>query len=75
MEHFRVLPTEKRMKEMTIDQMEILYLNFIEGISDEELRYIYRNDHPTNAIDNSDLEELGYTEEDMVEINKAIESI
>lgn len=71
MGHFQILPTDQRMKELTRDQMELLYIGYLTSPSDEELRNAYRNSKK-EIESNEALEEMGYNSEEMEEINKAI---
>jgi hypothetical protein len=41
MEHFRILPTDQRIKELSEEQIEILYLSFLHLPEDDSVRYSY----------------------------------
>lgn len=54
--------------------MELLYISYLTSPSDEELRNAYRKGKE-EIESNEALEDLGYNEEEMKEINKAISDI
>lgn len=62
------------MKELTLDQMELLYIDYLTSPSNEELRNAYRKEQ-SEVSSTKELEDLGYSEEEMKEINKAISDI
>lgn len=42
MEHFRMLPTDPKFKELTDEQIEILYLNYLKSPEDSDMKAFYR---------------------------------
>lgn len=71
MEHFRILPTDQRMKNLNERQIEILYYNFLISPTDEEIKNEYRKEIKKKS-DSEDLKDLGYSKEELEQINKAI---
>ena len=76
-EHFRILPTDQRFKDLTKEQMEFLYLNFLEAPDENVIKKAYIKTYikEERKIDDSDLKDLGYDKEGMEEINKALEDL
>jgi len=73
MEHFKILPTDDRFKKLTIDQMEILYYNFLNTPSDEAQRKYYldkisNKDKVDSIPEDYAVSVLGYTKEDIAKI-------
>jgi len=75
-EHFRILPTDKRYKKLSEDQIEILFCNFLSSPIDEEYKNTYRKGmSKTDVIKTMPKEifkEMGYSEEDMKKIGQEI---
>lgn len=59
------------MKELTPRMLELLYVNFITGYSDNEYRRAYRASIKQNIAD-SDLKDMNYSDEEIEEINAAL---
>lgn len=70
-EHFRCLPTDSRLRNLSEFQLLILYLNAAHGLSDEEFRrnWFLRRAKEENRKNDEEtkrelIEEFGYTEEE-----------
>lgn len=76
MEHFRVLPTDPRVLELTDSQIELLFINACQSAGDDELRESYRRivskRREAEALPVSDLEKMGYTHEMIEAIKEGI---
>lgn len=70
--HFKVLPTDKRFKDLTENQKELLLAGFIENPTDKEIMQYYRN-MSKELINEDDIiafKEMGYTQEQIDRIQK-----
>ena len=78
MEHFRVLPTDPKFINLTIDQMELLYVYSVGSPTDEEMKHMYRKHKKEmleeNKIPENKLEEMGYSENDIKRIKEVIKN-
>ena len=76
MEHFRILPTDSRYKELTVEQMEALFMNAIRSMSDDEHREIYRKHAQSERLKNTlpvdTFKEMGYSSTDIAEIKRSL---
>lgn len=74
--HFRILPTDPRYKELTEEQCELLFLDFLNSPTDEECLQFYREKEESKAVVEElpieDLEEMGYSDEEIKNIIKAV---
>ena len=72
-EHFRVLPTDRRYKKLTEEQIEILFCSFVSSPTDDEYKQAFRRGmSKKEVIDTMPkelMEEMGYTEEDVQQIS------
>lgn len=68
-EHFRILPTDKRFKQLSLDQMELLYYSFLNMPLDDALRkYYYDNKEKEDTIKSlpeEQLHRMGYSKDDI----------
>lgn len=73
-EHFRILPTDKRFKRLRWDQVELLFINYISQPSDEQYRqtYIESKQKEVEEIPESSMLDMGYNEDEIKEIAKII---
>ncbi len=73
-EHFRILPTDKRFKRLRWDQVELLFINYISQPSDEQYRqtYIESKQKEVEEIPESSMLDMGYNEDEIKEIAKVI---
>lgn len=73
-DRFKILPTDPRFKELTVDVMEALFISAMEIPSDEEYRDLYRKAKFEEEMElpEDELKKLGYSEEDMIEIKEAV---
>ncbi len=73
-EHFRILPTDKRFKRLKWDQVELLFVNYISQPSDEQYRqtYIESKQKEIEEIPESSMLNMGYNEDEIKEIAKII---
>ena len=74
--HFRILPTDPRYKELTDEQAELLFLDFLTSATDEEYLRFYREGKEKEAamkeLPIEDLKEMEYTDEEIQDIIKAV---
>lgn len=73
-EHFRILPTDKRFKRLKWDQVELLFINYISQPSDEQYRqtYIESKQKEVEEIPKNSMLDMGYNEDEIKEIAKII---
>ena len=75
-EHFRILPTDKRFKKLKWDQIELLFLNYISQPSDEQYRRLYLDSIEKEEIEDNlpkdKMEEMGYNPEEIAEITQIL---
>ena len=73
-EHFRVLPTDKRYKLLNSDQIELLFLNYVSQPLCEQYRnsYLSEQDQKEKGLPEEILKEMNYTKEEIEEINVAL---
>ena len=75
-EHFRILPTDERFKQLTEDQMELLFCYFVSNPTDEQ----YRKAHYSNlskeevmeTLPEDKIKEMGYSEKELKDIKDAL---
>ncbi len=76
MRHFKILPTDPRYKELTDQQAELLFLNFLISPTDEEYLQFYRErEEKKSAVEElpiEDLKEMDYSDEEIENIVKAV---
>ena len=67
MDHFQVLPTDPRIKELSDEQAEILYLNHARLPDAKEIKKRYweeqKKKQELESFPEEDLRKMGYTEE------------
>lgn len=75
-EHFKILPTDKRYKELTIDQIEFLFANYL--VSPEDINYKrgYKQgiskDQIIETMPKDLMKKMGYSEKDIERIGSEI---
>ena len=81
-EHFKILPTDERFKELSEETMELLFLSYLHGPFEEELKVLYYAEKSGAGTEEGEgvlteelLKNLGYDEKDIKEINEAIAKI
>ena len=69
-----MLPTDKRFKALTGDQMEILFINFLKSPSTEEYKQLYRElkEKEKTDLPAGELEAMGYSAGEIESIQKDI---
>jgi len=71
-----VLPTDPRYKELTPEQIELLFYSFLNTPSDEEYKYCYRRrKQKVEAAENVPdwvLKKMKYTDEEIKELHKEL---
>lgn len=76
-EHFRVLPTDCKYKELSWDQIELLFLNYVSQPSDEQYRQSYLKelevDDITEGLPEDIMEDMGYNKEEIKEVAKILQ--
>jgi len=74
MEHFRVLPTDKRFKELNDLQMELLLVNFLNTPDDATLKQTYykskKKEAKLEGLPVHILKNMGYTDADIEKLKK-----
>jgi hypothetical protein len=77
-EHFRVLPTDQRYKELTDDQIELLFHSYLLLPDDDSYKAMYQ-DHKhmrdSGLPEESDLKESGYSADEIRQMIKDLESL
>jgi len=75
-EHFRVLPTDERFKQLTEDQMELLFCYFLVSPTDEQYKEAHKRnlskDEVIETFPKEKLKEMGYTEEELENIKQGL---
>jgi predicted nucleic acid-binding protein len=73
MEHFRVLPTDPRVKDLSDNQISLL-MQFWLDYDEESMRLSYRkrkaDEQAKPKYKNEDLKEIGYTDEEIEELTR-----
>ena len=72
MEHFRILPTDKRYIELRFEQKELLFLSFLTLPTDEEYRSAYLKSHKAPTVPDEILADLGYDLDEIEKIQKEL---
>ncbi len=76
MNHFRILPTDPRINNLSDDQIELLFFSFISSPTDNEYKLWYRKKEQARvAVDDlpiEDLKKMDYTDEDIENISNAL---
>jgi hypothetical protein len=76
MDYFRILPTDPRMKQLTAEQAEILFLNHCSLPDDRSLKTAFREQKETEQalmeFPEEEFREMGYTDEEIEELKKDI---
>ena len=76
MEHFRLLPSDPRLTDLSDEQIEILFLNYVSVPDDSVLKKVYEKkrekEKKESEIPVEDLREMGYTDEQIEEIKRDI---
>ncbi len=83
MEHFRTLPTEKRFKNLSYDQKEALFYNFLNSSSDDAIRKNYWNKYKNissgesaaSTLPKDLLKKWNYSEDDIKKIEETLRSM
>jgi len=77
MGHFKVLPTDARYKDLTVDQIEVLYLAFINRPTDQEVLHTYRKSKTADRmkVPTAELEEMGFNPDEIVKIAQDFASV
>lgn len=73
MEHFRVLPTDSRLKDVTDEQAAILFQYWI-TYDEDAIRNAWVENKTRPHFSIEELRELGYTDEEAEDIKRAFES-
>lgn len=75
-EHFRVLPTDSRFKELNEDQMELLFCYFINSLTDEQYKRAYHTKmsrkEVVDTMPKDLMKDMGYTEEEIGNIAQGL---
>ena len=75
-EHFRVLPTDSRFKELNEDQIELLFCHFINSLTDEQYKQTYytkmNRKEVIDTMPKDLMKDMGYTEEDIEQITQGL---
>jgi len=78
-EHFRVLPTDRRYKELLEDQIELLFCNFLSSPTSDDYRESYYREKSAEAVVDSlpeeALKKMGYNEDDIKKIAEEVRKI
>jgi hypothetical protein len=79
MEHFKVLPTDDRFKQLTDRQKELLWVGFLNGGDDNAMRSNYqeqqRNDMEIDEQEEEDLLKCGYTKEKIARMKAELKKV
>lgn len=77
MEHFKVLPTDKRIKRLTDDQIDILFIYHLMKPEESALRETYQRqsliEEKQNGLPIDQLKKQGFTDEDIEQIKRDLE--
>jgi hypothetical protein len=77
-EHYRVLPTDPRYKELTDDQIELLFVNFLTTLTPDEQRRFYiqklAEEQEEAQFPVEEFKKLGYSEEQLAEIREGVKA-
>lgn len=74
-DHYKVLPTEDRYKQLSEQQKYLLFLGFVGQPTDEEMHASYRNSQTIGIGDREkkNLQGLGYTSAQILKMRKELE--
>ena len=75
--HFRVLPTEKRFKQLTDNQKYLLYIGWLELPTSDQIKKWYdrKSDDPVITKDDAkNFEKLGYSKEQIKRMKEQLEN-
>lgn len=74
-DHYKVLPTEDRFKQLSDRQKYLLWLGFVDQAPDEHLHASYQAGRSTSfgETDKKNLRGLGYTPEQLLRMQKELE--
>lgn len=79
LEHFRILPTDNRYKELSLDQIELLFINFLRTPSEEDHKKIYadiqKKEDIVDSMPRDVLKEMNYTDEDINQIAEEVRKV
>lgn len=75
MEHFRILPTDRRFKELSSEQKEMLFLAFLVMPTDEQYKISYSKSRISSELPDEVLEEMGYEKEEIETIQQVIRNV
>lgn len=73
-EHFRVLPTSKEFKELTEDQIDLLFIHFLNRISDDDYKRLYHKNKTDTGLPKDQLKKMGYDDTDIVNIENELKN-
>jgi len=76
-EHFRILPTDKKYQDLTDLQAELLFLNFLKSPDESFYKKAYQKKIKEDALElpAEKLKEMGYNEEELKQINMELSQI
>ncbi len=76
--HFKVLPTEHRFKELSEIQKHLLLVGYLESPTSEEMHAAYQQQDAAGATiteeDEKDFKNIGYTEEQIERMKQQLEA-
>jgi len=76
-EHFKILPTDKRYQELTDLQAELLFLSFLKSPDDSFYKQTYQKKTKEDNLELpiEKLKEMGYNKEELAQLNIELSQI